>query len=88
MPTGVTMGQFVAALEDLASRGAEPSRVQDYLARTSVAPAELEPYLLFLASHYTRNLVHKTAAFEILVLCCDVGQRAPVHGHEGEHRAA
>src|SRR5437870_12573359 len=31
---------------------------------------EVEPYLHFTENRYARNLVHKTADFECLVLCC------------------
>ncbi len=84
MGSHLAMGEFVAALEAIAASGFETPRVQAYLERSLIAPGELSPYLHFRAGHYTRNLVHKTAAFEILVVCWGVGQRAPVHGHEGE----
>lgn len=81
----VLIPAFVEALEGLAAGDLDPGRVQDYLTRTAVAPASLEPYLFFRPGRYTRNLVHRTPAFEILVICWDRGQRAPVHGHEGEY---
>lgn len=84
MNTYVTMSEFVAALEDIAASGFDAAQVQAYLARTLVEPSALEPYLNFRVGRYTRNLVHKTVAFEILVICWGSGQRAPVHGHEGE----
>ena len=79
------MAAFVDALEGLASDRLDPGQVQAYLERTPLASGTLEPYLFFRPGRYTRNLVQRTAAFEVLVLCWDVGQRAPVHGHEGEY---
>jgi NitT/TauT family transport system ATP-binding protein len=82
--TPVTMAAFVDTLERIAADRLDPRQVQAYLQQTPVAPAALEPYLVFRPGGYTRNLVHRTSAFEVLVICWDVGQRAPVHGHEGE----
>jgi cysteine dioxygenase len=82
---GITIAAFVDTLEGLASEGLDPQRVQAYLQHTPLSPAALEPYLFFRPGRYTRNLVHRTAAFEVLVICWDIGQRAPVHGHEGEY---
>ncbi len=80
----VTMGEFVASLETIAERGFDAAQVQAYLTQTLIEPSTLDTYLNFRPGRYTRNLVHKTAAFEILVVCWGIGQRAPVHGHEGE----
>ncbi len=33
---------------------------------------------------YTRHLVHKDKDFELLVISWESGQKAPIHGHEGE----
>ena len=79
------MEVFVRDLDALCASRIDPSRVQSYLEQTEILPSALEPFLYFREGRYTRNLVHKTAAVEILVLCWDVGQHAPVHGHEGEH---
>lgn len=84
MSARVAMDDFVAALEAMAASGFNAAQVQAYLAQTLIEPTALERYLLFRRGRYTRNLVHKTAAFEILVVCWGIGQRAPVHGHEGE----
>jgi cysteine dioxygenase len=43
--------------------------------------AEFEPYVQFTENHYARNLIHKSADFEVLVLCWRAGQRSPIHDH-------
>jgi cysteine dioxygenase len=80
----VTFDTFVDMLEKLAASGFNRDQVQTYLETTRIEPAQLEPHLTYKKGRYTRNLVHKTPAFEILVVCWGVGHRAPVHGHEGE----
>jgi hypothetical protein len=43
--------------------------------------ASLEPYAFFSTRHYTRNLIHKNALFEMLALCWEPGQQSSVHNH-------
>jgi NitT/TauT family transport system ATP-binding protein len=71
-------------LKRFAAGGFPATDVRQYLARTLMDRAALEPYLNFCDEHYTRNLVHKDPDFELLVICWGRGQKAPIHGHEGE----
>jgi cysteine dioxygenase len=80
----VDIETFVTDLEAMAAGKLDAAAVQAYLEQTRITPATLEPYLHYKPEHYTRNLVHKTDAFEILVICWGSGQQAPIHGHEGE----
>lgn len=51
----------------------------------SELPLELlEPYIFFSDTRYTRNLIHKTDSFEILLLCWRPGQYSAIHGHEDQ----
>ncbi len=84
MPTLVTMNELIERLDSFAGRGFPSDEVQQYLASTRVEPETLEPYVRFRSDHYTRNLVHKTATYELLVIGWGSGQKAPIHGHEGE----
>jgi len=84
-PRYVAMDEFVSELDSFASRGLPPDEVHAYLAATLIEPATLEPYLRFHDGHYTRNLIHKVELFELLLICWDIGQAAPIHGHEGEN---
>jgi predicted metal-dependent enzyme (double-stranded beta helix superfamily) len=80
----VKMADFVSTLEALAADNFDAAKVQSYLEQTRITPATLERYLQYKPERYTRHLVHKSEAFEILVICWDTGQKAPIHGHEGE----
>jgi predicted metal-dependent enzyme (double-stranded beta helix superfamily) len=80
----IAMDRLVEDLKVFAGRGFPVTDVRDYLSETLVTPEVLERYLHRSESHYTRNLVHKDRDFEILVICWGSGQRAPIHGHEGE----
>lgn len=78
------MDDFVSELESFASRGLPSGEVHAYLEETLIEPATLGPYASFGADRYTRNLIHKAELFELLVICWETGQAAPIHGHEGE----
>lgn len=54
------------------------------LLRGAAPTAEtLAPYVRFGATGYTRNLVRRTEACELLVLCWLPGQASPFHDHAG-----
>jgi cysteine dioxygenase len=55
--------------------------VQDVVSRLAPSPAELEPYLNFSDSEYTRTLFYRGERFEMLVLCWRDGQYSPIHDH-------
>lgn len=78
------MEAYLERLHDFAARGFDHKEFLPFLRKTLIQPASLEKYLHWKPGRYTRNLVEKTDAFELLVLCWDKGQAAPVHGHEGE----
>jgi predicted metal-dependent enzyme (double-stranded beta helix superfamily) len=80
----VEMPTFIDTLESMAARAVDTADIQSYLEQTLIVPEMLERYLYYKPERYTRNLVHKSEAFEILVICWDIGQEAPIHGHEGE----
>lgn len=87
MPPAVATHTFDSLLERLhefAARGFASHDVLPFLRSSLMDPGELERYLHWARGRYTRNLAFKCADFELLVLCWDVGQAAPAHGHEGE----
>ena len=84
MTRDVKMDNFVESLESMAAGTFNEADIQAYLAQTRISAETLSPYLHYKPDHYTRNLVHKSEAFEILVICWGIGQQAPIHGHEGE----
>lgn len=45
---------------------------------------EIEKYCHWNTEFYTRNLIHKTNAYEIMVLCWEKGQCSPIHNHQDQ----
>jgi NitT/TauT family transport system ATP-binding protein len=62
----------------------DAAMVQRFLGSHLIEPASIGPYVRFAESRYTRHLVFKNPAVELLVLCWSRGSHAPIHGHEGE----
>lgn len=80
----ITVEESLRELDFLAARGLDAREIHAYLLGTLIEPASLEPYVNFRPDRYTRNLVYKSGHFELLAICWEVNQRAPIHGHEGE----
>ena len=80
----VAMEPFLGAINDIRRQGFATEKIHAYLQQTLIEPASLQRYVFFRTDRYTRNLVFKNEAFELLVICWNPGQQAPVHGHEGE----
>ena len=78
------MPDFVARMRRLTSPTVDAAGVQTFLDAHLIEPASIEPYIRYATGRYTRHLVFKNAAVELLVLCWACGSHAPIHGHEGE----
>jgi cysteine dioxygenase len=84
--TLVPIDQLVAALR----RCSEPDfhaieAIRGVLRAHPVDPASLEPYLLWDAQHYTRNLIDKTPLYELIAICWEVGQGSSIHNHKDQN---
>jgi cysteine dioxygenase len=59
--------------------------VRAFLAETPVDPASLAPYMTWDRQHYTRNLIDKTKAYELIAICWETGQGSSVHNHQDQN---
>lgn len=80
----LTMEAFLSGINEILRQGFATEEIHAYLHKTLIEPASLQRYMFFRPERYTRNLVFKNEAFELLVICWNIGHQAPVHGHEGE----
>jgi cysteine dioxygenase len=60
-------------------------QIYNFLQNTPVAPDTLSPYLTWDRQHYTRNLVDKSALYELVAICWEVGQISSVHNHRDQN---
>src|SRR5512132_2848072 len=82
-----SIDEFVTALRRLPAEAFDitPGPVQQFLREHPVAPDSLAPYLCWDRQHYTRNLVDKTALYELIAVCWEVGQQSSIHNHHNQH---
>jgi len=88
-----TMTRAAVKLDDFVTRlqafppsafdGTEELRA--FLQEAPVDPASLAPYLTWNRQHYTRNLIDKTALYELIAICWEVGQASSVHNHRDQN---
>lgn len=60
-----------------------PAKMHDILSRLAISGEEIKDHSRFSEQRYARNLFYKTAAFEIMVMCWNSGQRSSIHDHAG-----
>jgi len=71
---------LVAALRELGDI-LQPVRVAATLRGVRVDERTLAPYLTWSSGRYTRNLVVRDPAFELIALCWDKDARSAIHDH-------
>jgi cysteine dioxygenase len=82
----VPIHDFVAQLRNFPEAAFDHTEpIRKFLADTPLNPESIEPYLLWDGQHYTRNLVDKTALYELLAICWEVGQASSVHNHRDQN---
>ena len=80
------MSEFVAALKEFPATAFEDTdEILGFLQRTLVDPESLSSYLTWDRQHYTRNLIDKTAHYELIAICWEVGQASSVHNHRDQN---
>lgn len=52
--------------------------------RLQIPAKSFARYAHFSDQHYTRNCIHRTDHYELILLCWEKGQKTPVHCHGGE----
>lgn len=77
----ISVDEFAQLLTTIPEEKFHREGVLDFMRGHKVDPASLAPYLYYCSEHYTRNLIHKTALFELIAICWEVGQRSPIHNH-------
>src|SRR5712691_4957014 len=86
MSKQVSIEDFVAGLRKFSeSAFTHTEDIASFLENSPVAPETLERYLAWDRQHYTRNLIDKTALYELIAICWEVGQASSVHNHRDQN---
>lgn len=80
----IALSDFVEKINKLSYHDFPIDEVMSLFRKNHLSVELLDPYIFFSDARYTRNLIHKTPDFELLLLCWKPGQHSPVHAHEGE----
>src|SRR5579885_960426 len=78
--------EFVSELRKLPAPAFDKvEQVHEFLRLHPVDPDTLSPYLVWDRQHYTRNLIDKTALYELIAICWEVGQVSSIHNHRDQN---
>jgi len=72
--------ELAAALRGLGGT-LQPVKVAAALREMSVDLRTLAPFVSWCSGRYTRNLVTRTEAFELVAICWDAGAHSAIHDH-------
>ena len=78
------MDELINELKELSVKNFPNEKVYALLENSHLASRDIEDYIQFSEEKYTRHLIYKDDNFELLLMCWKSGQKAPIHGHEGE----
>jgi len=82
----IPIQDFVTALRRFPEAVFGPTeQIRRFLEDNPLNPESLAPYLTWDRQHYTRNLIDKTALYELLAVCWEVGQASSVHNHRDQN---
>jgi cysteine dioxygenase len=82
----VSIQKLVEGLRQLPESAFSPTEpVRRFLKETPVDADSLAPYLTWDRQHYTRNLIDRTALYELMAICWEVGQASSVHNHRDQN---
>jgi cysteine dioxygenase len=77
---------FVTRLRKFSESAFEQTEeLRQFLQDTPINPDSLAPYLTWDRQHYTRNLIDKTALYELIAICWEVGQSSSIHNHRDQN---
>ena len=82
--TAHTLEDLCRALQAEFEQGAKGKTVARLLADYSQNASDWGDYRLFRPETYTRNLLHRCADFELLLLCWQPDQESPIHDHSDQ----
>ena len=83
----ISLDEFILEMgrEPVSSRTHE--RLMDLTRRLAISSELIESRTCFAANTYTRNLLCRSADFELLVLCWKPGHESTIHDHAGSLNA-
>ena len=78
------MNSLIKSLKTFAKQDFPVNKVSRYIYKKNIPLNSIKKYSFFSKNTYTRNMIYKDKNFEVLLICWNNNQMAPIHGHEGE----
>ena len=78
------MDKLINEMKKLSEFDFPEEEVYDLLENSTLPKKDIKDYIHYDKAKYTRHLIYRDSLFELLLMCWKPGQKAPVHGHEGE----
>lgn len=75
---------FIEQLDLLAQKEFPTDGILELFRKNPLSMEDFKSYIFYKKEFYTRNLIHASKDYELLLLCWSPGQKSPVHGHEGQ----
>ncbi|MEO5585476.1 MAG: cysteine dioxygenase family protein [Flavobacteriales bacterium] len=74
----------LAELVRVLDRESHPAGFTDALLRASIPPKELASFSLWNSRHYSRQCVHRTRDYELMLICYEQGQSTSIHDYDSQ----
>jgi cysteine dioxygenase len=78
------IGEYVDHLKAFEREPITRDRLLEFCLETAVDPRTLDRYTHFRDDMYTRNLIFRDEAIELMAVCWKPGQRTVIHTHNGQ----
>ncbi len=83
----LNLERFICEMDAATATALEHERLMDLFTRLRYSDELVLEHTCFASDQYTRNLVCRTPAFELLVLCWRPGHESTIHDHAGSLNA-
>ena len=82
-PGPISLERFIVETNRTGTQTMAQGEFNDLARRLDLDDALVGAHVRFCDDHYARNLICRTAQFELLVLCWKPGQASTIHDHAG-----
>ena len=77
---------MIESLEELIEQldHSDPSKQGKMIKQMNIPASEFEAFASWDKDSYTRNCIHRTDEYELILLCWKKGDTTAIHGHDGQ----
>jgi cysteine dioxygenase len=77
---------IIESLEDLIEQldHSDPSKQGKMIKQMNIPLSDFEAFATWDKDCYTRNCIHRTDEYELILLCWKKGETTQIHGHDGQ----